>query len=61
MAQASAAPSAPSTQAAAEFPETESFFGETHVHTDYSFDALLGGARLKPDGAYRFARSTGPP
>ncbi|MFM7265279.1 MAG: DUF3604 domain-containing protein [Cyanobium sp.] len=27
-----------------------------HFHTSYSFDAFLGGARLDPDGAYRFAR-----
>ena len=40
----------------AEFAEKEAFFGETHVHTAYSFDAFLGGARLQPDGAYRFAR-----
>ena len=40
----------------AEFAEKEAFFGETHVHTAYSFDAFLGGARLEPDGAYRFAR-----
>jgi hypothetical protein len=41
----------------AEFPEKEAFFGETHVHTAYSFDAFLGGSRLEPDGAYRFARA----
>jgi hypothetical protein len=38
------------------YPEKEAFFGETHIHTSYSFDAFLGGAKLDPDGAYRFAR-----
>ena len=37
-------------------PDGEAYFGETHIHTAYSFDAFLGGARLDPDGAYRFAR-----
>ena len=37
-------------------PDGDAFFGETHIHTAYSFDAFLGGARLDPDGAYRFAR-----
>ena len=37
-------------------PDGEAYFGETHIHTGYSFDAFLGGARLDPDGAYRFAR-----
>ncbi len=33
-------------------PEKEAFFGETPIHTSYSFDAFLGGAKLDPDGAY---------
>jgi hypothetical protein len=53
---ASAAPAASAGATVAEFPEKEAFFGETHVHTAYSFDAFLGGSRLEPDGAYRFAR-----
>jgi hypothetical protein len=32
------------------------YFGEQHLHTAYSLDAYIGGARLTPDGAYRFAK-----
>jgi len=38
-----------------EFP-TRPFFGDTHLHTAYSFDAGAFGARLEPNDAYRFAR-----
>ncbi len=34
----------------------EAYFGETHVHTAYSLDAYIGGARLTPSDAYRFAK-----
>ena len=37
-------------------PLKDAYFGETHVHTSYSLDAYIGGARLTPDDAYRFAR-----
>jgi Protein of unknown function (DUF3604) len=37
-------------------PLKEAYFGEQHVHTAYSLDAYIGGARLTPDDAYRFAR-----
>ncbi|MBW2244337.1 MAG: DUF3604 domain-containing protein [Deltaproteobacteria bacterium] len=37
-------------------PLREAYFGETHVHTAYSLDAYLGGTRLTPDDAYRFAK-----
>ena len=46
----------PGGAAVPHYPEKEAFFGETHIHTAYSFDAFLGGAKLDPDGAYRFAR-----
>jgi len=37
-------------------PLKEAYFGETHVHTSYSLDAYIGGARITPDEAYRFAK-----
>jgi hypothetical protein len=37
-------------------PLKEAYFGETHVHTSYSLDANIGGARITPDEAYRFAK-----
>lgn len=32
------------------------YFGETHMHTAYSLDAFLGGTRLMPNDAYRYAK-----
>jgi hypothetical protein len=37
-------------------PLKEAYFGEQHLHTAYSLDAYIGGARLTPADAYRFAR-----
>ena len=37
-------------------PLKDAYFGETHLHTSYSLDAFIGGARLSPDDAYRFAK-----
>jgi hypothetical protein len=37
-------------------PLKDAYFGETHVHTSYSLDAYIGGTRLTPDDAYRFAK-----
>jgi len=35
---------------------TNVYFGDTHLHTEYSFDAGSFGNRLGPDEAYRFTR-----
>jgi len=35
---------------------TRVFFGDTHHHTSNSGDAFMGGNRLSPEDAYRFAR-----
>jgi len=37
------------------FP-TRPLFGDTHLHTSFSFDAGAFGARLVPKDAYRFAK-----
>jgi len=37
-------------------PLKDAYFGETHLHTGVSMDAFIGGNRLKPDDAYRFAK-----
>jgi hypothetical protein len=37
------------------FPD-QVFFGDTHLHTEFSPDAGLIGAKLTPDDAFRFAR-----
>jgi len=37
-------------------PAEGGYFGEQHLHTAYSLDAYIGGARLTPSDAYRFAK-----
>ncbi len=37
-------------------PLKEAYFGEQHIHTAYSLDAFIGGTRLTPFDAYRFAQ-----
>ena len=32
------------------------YFGDTHVHTKYSFDAFIFGTTASPDDAYRYAK-----
>jgi hypothetical protein len=46
----------PNTAMVQRNPLKNAYFGETHLHTAYSLDAYIGGARLTPDGAYRFAK-----
>ena len=41
---------------AAPNPEREAYFGETHVHTSWSFDAYIyGNTKAGPEDAYKFA------
>jgi len=49
-------PSAPYSPYVGENIPTRVFWGDTHLHTSYSFDAGAFGARLGPPDAYRFAR-----
>jgi len=37
-------------------PLRDAYFGEQHMHTAYSLDAYIGGTRLQPSDAYRFAK-----
>ena len=37
-------------------PERNAYFGDTHIHTMYSFDAFMANVRATPDDAYRFAK-----
>ena len=37
-------------------PNKNAYFGDLHVHTQYSFDAFLFGTRATPDDAYAFAK-----
>jgi hypothetical protein len=53
------APAATPVKAAPVIPSNplkEAYFGEQHLHTAYSLDAYIGGARLTPSDAYRFAK-----
>src|SRR5882672_10742932 len=37
-------------------PDRDAFFGETHVHTSWSFDAyIFGNTVTGPDDAYKYA------
>jgi hypothetical protein len=37
-------------------PERNAYFGDLHVHTEYSFDAYSFGTTASPYDAYRYAR-----
>lgn len=37
-------------------PLRDAYFGETHMHTEFSLDAYIGDNRQTPDMAYRFAK-----
>ena len=47
----------PSSARAAGNPEKDAFFGETHVHTSWSFDAYIFGNHITgPAEAYKYAK-----
>jgi hypothetical protein len=47
----------PSEVEAPDFNEDRNaYFGDTHVHTKYSFDAYIFGVTASPDDAYRYAQ-----
>ena len=37
-------------------PQRNAYFGDTHIHTHYSFDAFIFNVRATPDDAYRYAK-----
>ena len=37
-------------------PLRNAYFGDLHIHTNYSYDAFLNGTRNTPDDAYRYAK-----
>jgi hypothetical protein len=50
------APAAPATPATSNKLPDAVYWGDTHLHTSYSFDAGAFGNTLDPNDAYRFAR-----
>lgn len=46
----------PDPQRPAANPERTAYFGDMHVHTQFSFDAYIFDVRATPDDAYRFAK-----
>ena len=48
----SASPSDPS----APNPDNNAYFGDVHVHTGWSFDALTNGSKTTPTDAYAWAQ-----
>ena len=53
---ASAAPAAPAAALLPPNPENNAYFGDVHVHTGWSFDALTNGSKTTPTDAYAWAQ-----
>ena len=50
---------APADQKVDVNPLKNAYFGDTHIHTELSFDAFLFGTRRTPNDAYLFAKGAG--
>ena len=49
-------PQASASSAVKRNPDRDAFFGETHIHTSWSFDAyIFGNTKAGPEDAYKFA------
>ena len=53
---APAAPPAPAVALPPPNPENNAYFGDVHVHTGWSFDALTNGSKTTPMDAYAWAQ-----
>ena len=53
---APAAASAPASALPPANPENNAYFGDVHVHTGWSFDALTNGSKTTPTDAYAWAQ-----
>ena len=53
---APAAPSAPASDLSPPNPNNNAYFGDVHVHTGWSFDALTNGSKTTPTDAYAWAQ-----
>lgn len=51
-----AAPPDPASERAPPNPENNAYFGDVHVHTGWSFDAMTNGSRTTPTDAYAWAQ-----
>lgn len=48
-------PAAPTTAEIPSNPLRNAYFGDLHLHTSYSFDAVLSDVRTVPDDSYKYA------
>jgi hypothetical protein len=53
---ATAAPAAPAAALPPPNPDNNAYFGDVHVHTGWSFDALTNGSKTTPMDAYAWAQ-----